>query len=42
MAAFGGNLPHGVTGSNDRCTLLVTNLDPDVSPLVVVVSTYPI
>ncbi|XP_020260067.1 polypyrimidine tract-binding protein homolog 3-like isoform X2 [Asparagus officinalis] len=29
LAAFGGSLPPGVTGTNDRCTLLVTNLDPD-------------
>ncbi|THU62824.1 hypothetical protein C4D60_Mb01t09190 [Musa balbisiana] len=28
-AAFGGGLPPGVTGSNDRCTILVTNLNPD-------------
>ncbi|XP_039138281.1 polypyrimidine tract-binding protein homolog 3-like isoform X1 [Dioscorea cayenensis subsp. rotundata] len=28
-AAFGGVLPHGVTGTNDRCTLLVTNLNPE-------------
>lgn len=30
-AAFGGVLPPGVTGSNDRCTILVSNLNPDVS-----------
>jgi len=34
LAAFGGSLPPGVTGTNDRCTLLVTNFDPEVSPLV--------
>ncbi|KAG9150738.1 hypothetical protein Leryth_002901 [Lithospermum erythrorhizon] len=28
-AAFGGGLPPGVTGTNDRCTLLVSNLNPD-------------
>ncbi|XP_020522028.1 polypyrimidine tract-binding protein homolog 3 isoform X2 [Amborella trichopoda] len=28
-AAFGGNLPPGITGTNDRCTLLVSNLNPD-------------
>ncbi|KAG6505184.1 hypothetical protein ZIOFF_037538 [Zingiber officinale] len=28
-AAFGGGLPAGVTGTNDRSTILVTNLDPD-------------
>ncbi|CAD5182911.1 unnamed protein product [Musa acuminata subsp. malaccensis] len=28
-AAFGGGLPPGVTGTNDRCTILVTNLNPD-------------
>lgn len=30
-AAFGGDFPPGITGTNDRCTLLVTNLNPDVS-----------
>ena len=30
-AAFGGVLPPGVTGTNDRCTILVSNLNPDVS-----------
>ena len=30
-AAFGGGLPPGVTGTNDRCTVLVSNLNPDVS-----------
>ncbi|WOL16054.1 hypothetical protein Cni_G24836 [Canna indica] len=30
-AAFGGGLPPGVTGTNDRCTILVTNFAPDVS-----------
>ncbi|KAF1878319.1 hypothetical protein Lal_00046986, partial [Lupinus albus] len=28
-AAFGGNFPPGVTGENDRCTILVSNLNPD-------------
>ncbi|XP_019429120.1 PREDICTED: polypyrimidine tract-binding protein homolog 3-like [Lupinus angustifolius] len=28
-AAFGGNLPPGITGENDRCTILVSNLNPD-------------
>ncbi|RYQ93071.1 hypothetical protein Ahy_B09g099331 isoform C [Arachis hypogaea] len=28
-AAFGGGLPPGVTGTNDRCTILVSNLNPD-------------
>ncbi|URE27835.1 polypyrimidine tract-binding protein [Musa troglodytarum] len=28
-AAFGGGLPPGVTGTNDRCTILVTNLNPE-------------
>ncbi|KAJ0973292.1 hypothetical protein J5N97_021251 [Dioscorea zingiberensis] len=28
-AAFGGVLPPGVTGTNDRCTILVSNLNPD-------------
>ncbi|KAK9757345.1 hypothetical protein RND81_01G156300 [Saponaria officinalis] len=28
-AAFGGVLPPGITGMNDRCTLLVSNLNPD-------------
>lgn len=30
-AAFGGGLPPGITGTNDRCTVLVSNLNPDVS-----------
>jgi len=30
-AAFGGDLPPGITGTNERCTILVTNLNPDVS-----------
>jgi len=30
-AAFGGSLPHGVTGTNERCTLIVSNLNTDVS-----------
>ncbi|KAK7286546.1 hypothetical protein RJT34_21612 [Clitoria ternatea] len=33
VAAFGGGLPPGITRTNDRCTLLVSNLDPDVSIL---------
>ncbi|XP_064947397.1 polypyrimidine tract-binding protein homolog 3-like isoform X3 [Musa acuminata AAA Group] len=28
-AAFSSGLPPGVTGTNDRCTLLATNLNPD-------------
>ncbi|RHN51083.1 putative nucleotide-binding alpha-beta plait domain-containing protein [Medicago truncatula] len=28
-AAFGGSLPPGITGTNERCTILVTNLNPD-------------
>uniref|UniRef100_A0A2P2MFF5 Uncharacterized protein MANES_18G093400 n=1 Tax=Rhizophora mucronata TaxID=61149 RepID=A0A2P2MFF5_RHIMU len=28
-AAFGGGLPQGVSGTNDRCTVLVSNLNPD-------------
>ncbi|XP_058087344.1 polypyrimidine tract-binding protein homolog 3-like isoform X1 [Magnolia sinica] len=28
-AAFGGGLPSGISGTNDRCTILVSNLDPD-------------
>jgi hypothetical protein len=31
VAAFGGSLPHGVTGTNERCTLIVSNLNTDVS-----------
>lgn len=30
-AAFGGGLPPGITGTNDRCTILVSNLNTDVS-----------
>lgn len=30
-AAFGGVLPPGISGTNDRCTVLVSNLNPDVS-----------
>jgi len=33
-AAFGGSLPPGITGTNERCTILVTNLNPDVSNLI--------
>lgn len=29
-AAFSGGLPPGITGTNDRCTVLVSNLNPDV------------
>ncbi|CAL5185409.1 unnamed protein product [Lathyrus oleraceus] len=28
-AAFGGDFPPGITGTNERCTILVTNLNPD-------------
>ncbi|XP_073301474.1 polypyrimidine tract-binding protein homolog 3-like [Primulina huaijiensis] len=28
-AAFGGSLPPGISGTNDRCTVLVSNLSPD-------------
>ncbi|KAL1292958.1 polypyrimidine tract-binding protein homolog 3 isoform X2 [Arachis hypogaea] len=28
-AAFGGGLPPGITGTNDRCTILVANLNLD-------------
>ncbi|KAF5805704.1 putative nucleotide-binding alpha-beta plait domain superfamily, PTBP1, RNA recognition motif 2 [Helianthus annuus] len=28
-AAFGGGLPSGITGTNDRCTVLASNLNPD-------------
>eukprot|EP01018_Ginkgo_biloba_P018577 Gb_16815 [translate_table: standard] len=28
-AAFGGVLPPGITGTNDRCTVLVSNLNPE-------------
>ncbi|EPS74228.1 hypothetical protein M569_00523 [Genlisea aurea] len=28
-AAFGGSLPAGITGLNDRCTIIVSNLNPD-------------
>lgn len=30
-AAFGGGLPPGISGTNDRCTVLVSNLNLDVS-----------
>lgn len=33
-AAFGGSLPPGISGTNDRCTVLVSNLSPDVSILL--------
>ncbi|XP_078440988.1 polypyrimidine tract-binding protein homolog 3-like isoform X1 [Wolffia australiana] len=29
VAAFGGGLPPGVTGTNDRCTILVSNINPE-------------
>lgn len=29
-AAFGGGLPPGISGTNDRCTVLVSNLNSDV------------
>ncbi|KAL9245681.1 hypothetical protein vseg_019305 [Gypsophila vaccaria] len=29
MAAFAGGLPPGVSGMNDRCTVIVSNLNPD-------------
>jgi len=29
MEAFGGVLPRGVMGTNDRCTILVANLNPE-------------
>eukprot|EP00252_Welwitschia_mirabilis_P014051 TRINITY_DN3107_c0_g1_i5.p1 TRINITY_DN3107_c0_g1~~TRINITY_DN3107_c0_g1_i5.p1 ORF type:complete len:462 (-),score=78.92 TRINITY_DN3107_c0_g1_i5:174-1559(-) len=29
MEAFGGVLPRGVMGNNDRCTILVANLNPE-------------
>ncbi|GAU41133.1 hypothetical protein TSUD_288230 [Trifolium subterraneum] len=28
-ATFGGDLPPRITGTNERCTILVTNLNPD-------------
>ncbi|KAE7998230.1 hypothetical protein FH972_002795 [Carpinus fangiana] len=28
-AAFGGSLPPGISGTNDRCTVLASNLNPD-------------
>lgn len=28
-AAFGGGLPPGITGTNDRCTILVSNINPE-------------
>ena len=31
MAAFPGGLPPGISGTNDRCTVIVSNLNPDVS-----------
>lgn len=29
VAAFAGGLPPGVSGTNDRCTVIVSNLNPD-------------
>lgn len=29
IAAFAGGLPPGVSGTNDRCTVIVSNLNPD-------------
>lgn len=29
-AAFPGGLPPGISGTNDRCTVIVSNLNPDV------------
>lgn len=29
-AAFGGGLPPGISGTNDRCTLLASSLNPDM------------
>ncbi|CAO2827945.1 unnamed protein product [Amaranthus hypochondriacus] len=29
MAAFPGGLPPGISGTNDRCTVIVSNLNPD-------------
>lgn len=29
-AAFGGGLPPGISGNNTACTILVSNLDPEV------------
>lgn len=42
-AAFGGGLPPGISGTNDRCTVLVSNLNPDVSPplfILMLLSSY--
>lgn len=30
-AAFASGLPPGISGTNDRCTILVSNLNSDVS-----------
>jgi len=30
-AAFGGGLPPGISGTNTACTILISNLDPEVS-----------
>lgn len=29
LAAFAGGLPPGISGTNDRCTVIVSNLNPD-------------
>lgn len=39
-AAFGGGLPPGVSGTNDRCTVLVSNLNPDVSNIFLFFVTF--
>jgi hypothetical protein len=40
-AAFGGVLPPGITGTNDRCTLLASNLAPEVKvPLSFIVLSF--
>lgn len=43
-AAFGGGLPPGISGTNDRCTVLVSNLNPDVSShsFSLTVKTWPL
>lgn len=41
-AAFGGVFPPGITGTNDRCTVLVSNLNPDVSPLLFFLPSPPL
>lgn len=39
-AAFGGGLPPGISGTNDRCTVLVSNLNPDVSTAKTLLSVH--